>query len=197
MSEQRKTLRSFYCEEDIWKAFEAKAKDGDTTIDAALNAALRAALEGKAVVTDGRTVAGGIKAIDGSARPQPPAAAAQPPAAPEASAPPAAPAAATPPAAPAPSAAPTLFVSYDGKSYAIQKDRFVIGRGSQGTDLMIRDGNISRRHAAIVLHTGSYYIQDLGSTNGIEYRGSRIEGKKVEEGDIFSICSHELTFSFR
>jgi len=40
--------------------------------------------------------------------------------------------------------------------------------------------------------TASYFIKDLGSTNGIEYKGERIEGKKIEEGDTFSICDYQF-----
>ncbi len=90
-----------------------------------------------------------------------------------------------------------LFLTFHNNRYTIDKDKFVIGRGSQQTDLTIRDGNISRKHCAVIYHNGSYYIKDLGSTNGIEYRGNRIESKKIEEGDVFYLCDYELRFSYR
>ena len=86
---------------------------------------------------------------------------------------------------------------FAGRSNPVDKERFVIGRGTKGTDLTIRDGNISRKHAAVILHGGQFYIQDLGSTNGVEYRGNRIDTKRIEEGDVFSICEYEFSFSFR
>lgn len=73
----------------------------------------------------------------------------------------------------------------------------MIGRGSDKTDLTIRDGNISRKHCVVVFRNGSYYIKDMGSTNGVEYRGNRIESKKIEEGDHFFLCDYELRFSYR
>ena len=85
---------------------------------------------------------------------------------------------------------------FNGQRYLIDKDRFVIGRGSQNTDLTIRDGNISRKHAAVIFHNGAYYIQDLGSTNGIEYKGTKVESKQVEEGVFVNICDYELRFSY-
>ena len=88
-------------------------------------------------------------------------------------------------------------MTFHNNRYTIDKDKFVIGRGSQQTDLTIRDGNISRKHCAVIYHNGSYYIKDLGSTNGIEYRGNRIESKKIEEGDVFYLCDYELRFSYR
>ena len=65
------------------------------------------------------------------------------------------------------------------------------------TDLTIRDGNISRKHAAIIYRGGKYFLKDLDSTNGIDYQGSRIDSKKVEEGDVFHICDYELRFTFQ
>jgi len=124
-----------------------------------------------------------------------------PPAAPHRPSPPPAPSVedvpATPPPPPAPEAAgqPPLFLTFNGQKYKIDKGKFIIGRGSQMTDLTIRDGNISRKHAAIIFRGGKYYLKDLDSTNGIDYQGSRIDSKKVEEGDVFHICDYELRFS--
>ncbi len=90
-----------------------------------------------------------------------------------------------------------LYLSFNNNRYTIEKDKFVIGRGSENTDLTIRDGNISRKHCAVIFRNGAYYIKDLGSTNGVEYRGNRIESKKIEEGDVFFLCDYELRFSYR
>ncbi len=90
-----------------------------------------------------------------------------------------------------------LFLIFNDNRYTIDKDKFVIGRGSQETDLTIRDGNISRKHCAVIFRNGQFYIKDLDSVNGIEYRGNRIESKKIDDGDVFYLCDHELRFSFR
>ncbi len=94
-------------------------------------------------------------------------------------------------------ARPNLFVIYNGQQIPVTKDEFIIGRGSKSSDLTIKDGNISRRHAAIVFENGAYYLKDLGSTNGVEYQGRRIGGKRIDEGDLFSICDYELRFTYR
>ncbi len=78
----------------------------------------------------------------------------------------------------------------------VTKDEFVIGRGSKTADLAIKDGNISRRHAAIVFQNGTYYMKDLGSTNGVEYQGRRIDSKRIDEGDLFTLCDYELRFTY-
>ncbi len=93
--------------------------------------------------------------------------------------------------------APPLFLIFGNQKYSVDKDQFIIGRGTKSSDLPIRDGNISRKHAAVIRRNGDYYIKDLGSTNGIDFNGDRIEGKKIEEGDVFSICDYQLRFTFK
>lgn len=91
---------------------------------------------------------------------------------------------------------PPLYLIFNNNRYAIDRDKFVIGRGSQQTDLTIRDGNISRQHCGVIFHNGAYYIKDMGSTNGIEFRSNRIESKKIDEGDVFYLCDYELRFTY-
>jgi hypothetical protein len=92
---------------------------------------------------------------------------------------------------------PTLFLVFNSQRIPIEKDQFIIGRGSKTSDLAIKDGNISRKHAAIIRRNGTYYIKDLGSTNGIDYKGMRIDNKRIDEGDIFHLCDYELRFTYR
>lgn len=92
---------------------------------------------------------------------------------------------------------PSLYVTFNGQKLPVTKDEFVIGRGSKTADLPIKDGNISRRHAAIVFQNGAWHMKDLGSTNGVEFGGRRIDTKRIEEGDVFQLCDYELKFSYR
>jgi hypothetical protein len=98
---------------------------------------------------------------------------------------------------PAAGAAPTLFLIFNNQRIPIDKDQFIIGRGSKTSDLPIKDGNISRKHAAVIRRNGTYYIKDLGSTNGIDYKGMRIDNKRIDEGDVFHLCDYELRFTYR
>jgi hypothetical protein len=101
------------------------------------------------------------------------------------------------PAAAAPGAAGAkLTISYQGETFPVTKDRFIIGRGKQSSDLTIKDPNVSRQHAMIEFSNGQYYIVDMGSTNGVEYNGQRVQRKVISEGDSFRVCDHELKFSF-
>jgi hypothetical protein len=91
---------------------------------------------------------------------------------------------------------PSLSVIFNGQKVPVNKEEFVIGRGSKTADLPIKDGNISRRHAAIVLQNGAFYMKDLGSTNGIEFNGERVESRRIEEGDVYQLCDYELRFTY-
>jgi hypothetical protein len=100
------------------------------------------------------------------------------------------------PAAAQPAEATPLYLFCEGQWYTIDQDQFVIGRGSKFSDLPIKDANISRRHAAVVRRNGEYFIKDLGSTNGIEFNGERVDDHLVNDGSVYYLCDHELRFSF-
>jgi len=91
----------------------------------------------------------------------------------------------------------TLMIRYQGQPFTVNKDRYVIGRGKQSSDLTIKDPNVSRQHALIEFIHGQYFISDMGSTNGIEYQGQRVQRRAIADGDIMRICDHELSFSYR
>jgi pSer/pThr/pTyr-binding forkhead associated (FHA) protein len=109
-----------------------------------------------------------------------------------------------PPAAPARAPGPppgrhggTLVAIYEGQQYPVTKEEFVIGRGQKTSDLTIRDSNVSRRHACVVLYNGQYWIVDQQSTNGVEFNGVKVDKKVVEHGDLYKICDHEIQFVYR
>lgn len=91
---------------------------------------------------------------------------------------------------------PTLTLIFQRKKIPINAQQFIIGRGSKSSDLAIKDPNISRKHAAIIYHNGAYYLKDLGSTNGIEYKGKQVDSKRIDEGDVFTICGYDLHFTY-
>jgi hypothetical protein len=92
---------------------------------------------------------------------------------------------------------PKLFVVHEDRHYAVTTDEFIIGSTPGAADFVIRDGMISRRHAAVIRRNGVYYITDLGSKNGIFYKGMRIDNKRIDEGDVFQLGDRELRFTYR
>ena len=91
----------------------------------------------------------------------------------------------------------TLSIVYQGEKLPVSKERFVIGRGRQSSDLTLKDPNVSRQHAMIEFQNGVYFMVDMGSTNGVEYNGQRIARKQIAEGDTFRICDHDIRFTYR
>jgi hypothetical protein len=203
MDPNRKTLRHFYCSDSLWHMFEQMSETMDRGVDELVNEAMRAYAErgGYLAGPDTDAQPSGLFVPDGSRSPAvpPPLPAARmtshyagrPPL------PPAAAPVAVPPATPGGGSAPPLYLIFGNQKYIVDKDQFIIGRGAKTSDLPIRDGNISRKHAAVVRRAGAYYIKDLGSTNGIDFNGERIEARKIEEGDVYSICDYQLKFTFK
>ncbi|MBN2575357.1 MAG: FHA domain-containing protein, partial [Deltaproteobacteria bacterium] len=185
MDPHRKTLRHFYCSDELWQVFEQMSETMDRGVDELVNDAMRTYAErgGYLAGLDTDAQPSGLYSPD-SARPPgvpPPLPAARmtahyagrPPT-------PAAPPVAVPPPIPDGGDAPPLYLIFGSQKYLVDKDQFIIGRGAKTSDLPIRDGNISRKHAAVVRRAGAYYIKDLGSTNGIDFNGERIEARKIE-----------------
>jgi pSer/pThr/pTyr-binding forkhead associated (FHA) protein len=90
-----------------------------------------------------------------------------------------------------------LFVIYAGQRHRVTTHDYLIGRARKTCALVIHDGLISRRHAAVIHRNGTYYMKDLGSTHGIHYKGMRIDNKRIDEGDVFQLGAHELRFTYR
>lgn len=197
-----KTKREFLCRDDLWARVEALAKrrgiDADDVVQAALvqlfskkkpasNDASKSSSSGAAP----RRAA--AKPATVPARPASSGARLPPPAAARAPA-----RASTPPPQPAArrGSPDTVYLEFEGQIYPVTGDQFVIGRGSKYSDLAIKDANISRRHCAVVRRNGGFYIKDLGSTNGVEFEGQRVDDHPVEEGNVYRLCDHELRFTF-
>ena len=187
--ENRKSLQQFYCRDYLWDLFEVMTKDLGCSVDYLINESMRYYARSRNYsMTSGQDAPRPDMAAprqttgQGGRRPPPP----------------------LPQAGNAPAEArrvepakPKLALLFNGQRFQVEKDKFIIGRGSQLTDLTIRDGNISRKHCAVIYRGGNYFIKDLDSTNGIEFNGQRVERKRIEEGDTFYLCDYELRFTFR
>ena len=212
----RKTVRAFQCRDYLFEIFDSMSSELECSVDYLINEAMReyarardqtvAAVEAQELVGSAVAGASPMSARPMSARPMSAAPIGARPAPTLTPAPPhqsTTPARMTAPP-PLPGRRPSdavgrrvLVLQFNDQSFPVEKDEFIIGRGARSADLAIRDGNISRRHAAVVFHDGVYFMKDLGSTNGIEFAGQRVESKRIEEGDIYRICDYELRFSYQ
>ena len=96
------------------------------------------------------------------------------------------------PAPPAGAGAPAAL-TIDGRRHEVDTDRVVIGRAKE-CDVQLTDPNVSRRHAELRRENGAYWIVDLGSTNGMEVNGRRLERAQLENGDTITLGSTEIVF---
>jgi pSer/pThr/pTyr-binding forkhead associated (FHA) protein len=62
----------------------------------------------------------------------------------------------------------------------------------------MRHPNISGRHCLLRFQDGYWYIQDLGSTNGVKVNGVRIQQDRVllRPGSEISIAKREFTIAY-
>lgn len=206
----RKTVRAFQCRDYLYEIFDRLSDELGCSVDYLINEAMRGYARSHDQVVarlgaEQRAVGSAVAAADGAGRaPHPPV---QPASIPQARP--------TPLLTPMPTRHPTappplpghrpsdavsrgvLVLEFNGQDFPVEKGEFIIGRSAKVADLAIRDGNISRRHAAVVFHDGVYFMKDLGSTNGIEFAGQRVESKRIEDGDVYRICDYELRFTYR
>jgi pSer/pThr/pTyr-binding forkhead associated (FHA) protein/chromosome segregation ATPase len=63
----------------------------------------------------------------------------------------------------------------------------LIGRATE-CQIQTQDGLVSRRHARVV-YDGSYWVEDLGSANGVYVGSERVQKYKLKPGDTFR-CGH-------
>jgi hypothetical protein len=87
-----------------------------------------------------------------------------------------------------------VTLTYDGTRHEVKQRRVVLGR-SRDCDIQLSDSNVSRRHAELRQEGASYWIVDLGSTNGIEVNGKRVKRAKLRDGDTITLGSTEVSFA--
>ena len=102
----------------------------------------------------------------------------------------------TPPTADAPAPEPereVVTLTIAGRQHVIAEPRVVLGR-SREAGVRISDVNISRRHAELRQEGASYWIVDLGSTNGVTVNGKRVDKQRLRDGDRITLGSTEIVF---
>lgn len=89
----------------------------------------------------------------------------------------------------------TPLLLIDGRRVVIGPAGATIGRGRQ-SDIVLNDPNVSRQHAEIRPRGGSWVLIDLGSTNGSQLNGRRIDGPEVlRTGDEIELGASAMTFT--
>ena len=91
-----------------------------------------------------------------------------------------------------------LLVVKDGPQSGIQfplhTGENTIGRG-RDNDITLRDEEVSREHAKLILTDSEFRLQDLNSSNGTIFNSRRIDSTPLELGNTFQVGKSVLQLS--
>jgi hypothetical protein len=98
-----------------------------------------------------------------------------------------------PDAPPPPPQREVVTLTVAGVRHEITSPSVVLGR-SREAGIRVADVNVSRRHAELRQEGAGYWIVDLGSTNGLEVNGERVERARLRDGDRILLGATEVVF---
>ena len=73
-----------------------------------------------------------------------------------------------------------------GDTYELTSARATVGRERSVADVVLRDPNVSRRHAELTFTGSDWSIEDLNSTNGTMVNNRRITRCPLRNGDVLT-----------
>lgn len=73
-----------------------------------------------------------------------------------------------------------------GKEFVFDQSQVVIGRTAD-CDVILYDPGVSRKHARIFSQGKSYFVEDMGSSNGTKVNGSVVKKKQLADGDAVAL----------
>ena len=90
---------------------------------------------------------------------------------------------------------PRIAVHQTGKTWEVPflSSQLMIGRAA-GSDILIDDPKVSRQHACVERRGESFFIRDLGSSNGTFLGPQKIEEYKLQDSDTVRIGDALLVF---
>jgi hypothetical protein len=94
---------------------------------------------------------------------------------------------------PAPAEREVVTLTLSGRTEEVTQSNVVLGR-SRSCDVYVADLNVSRRHAELRQEGATYWIVDLGSTNGTAVNGKRVDRERLHDGDTITLGSTEILF---
>ena len=99
------------------------------------------------------------------------------------------------------SESPSLVVQQgvsDFSVIALNKPVSVIGRGADA-DIVLRNNNVSRKHAQITVQGDRCQVRDMGSTNGTYVNGARVlgDGLWLQDGDLLELAQGQIVLRFQ
>lgn len=89
-----------------------------------------------------------------------------------------------------------VTLSLDGRPLKVVRPKTVIGR-SRECEIRLDDENVSRRHCEVVEGINGWTLVDLGSTNGTELNGRRVNRAELSDGDTITVGGSDLSFGLK
>jgi len=83
---------------------------------------------------------------------------------------------------------------FAGRIVALPNQMVTIGRAPDN-DVVVGDPATSGHHGRIEVRTGSFWISDLGSTNGTQVNGEQVIEKQLTDGDMIAIGQNTVRFT--
>jgi hypothetical protein len=83
---------------------------------------------------------------------------------------------------------------FAGRIIALPLQMVTVGRAPDN-DVVVADPATSGRHGRIEVRAGSFWISDLGSTNGTLVNGEPVIEKQLSDGDLIAIGQNTIRFS--
>jgi len=91
----------------------------------------------------------------------------------------------------------TVELTVGDETHALEgRGPWTVGR-AEDNDIVIRDPNVSRRHARLERHENGFAVEDLGSTNGTLLDGAPIGRERIDDGDEITFGHTTSSFSVR
>ncbi len=90
---------------------------------------------------------------------------------------------------------PAGTLKHDGRTYALEEHRTVIGRSSTA-DITISDTGVSRKHLEVTQAGSRWIARDLGSTNGSYVDGQELRSAETElyDGAVITLGNARMHF---
>ena len=95
---------------------------------------------------------------------------------------------------PAPSATCLLIDRQTGRTYTAAAPATIVGRERSQCGVVLRDPNVSRRHAELSFDGSSWHIADLRSTNGTLVNDVDVDECALRDGDVITVGLMNLEF---
>ena len=95
---------------------------------------------------------------------------------------------------PAPALSAMLIDRQTGRTFPVQAPSCVIGRERSQCSIVLRDPNVSRRHAEVGHDGRDWFIRDLNSTNGTLVNDVDVDECVLRDGDLITIGLVNLEF---